>query len=429
MTWWRRSAFIRYAVVGALGFVLGGTGGILAAGTIPGPNGLLTACYYAPLTNSQGGGSDSNDGHRRPGDMRLVTDASQCQRDEKAITFNQQGPKGDAGLTGATGPTGATGVAGATGTTGPTGPKGPTGPQGPTGPTGVSVVTALEPVGAITVASNSFTRDNTSPIQVTAGRTYAVVIVSPAAGITYSWSVASGAVTGLSASGDSGTLAVAAAGSFTISVTATDATGPGAISQWTGLAYAAPLPPVIVAPALLTSGRSYPASVATRVGFIHQWQITNGTVTNPSSAGDSIAFVAGFADPSGTPRVLILAVVETNALGDTASSVAAANVYPAPVAETITVITAGATPVVGGNVTAGTTHSASVSARPGMSYQWFLVGGTPPSGSGTVAGSVARFDFVPSCGGPASCAGSLLVNEVNAIGDSVVSSVSLNIAP
>src|SRR5258708_10501495 len=138
MTWWRRSAFIRYAVVGALGFVLGGTGGILAAGTIPGPNGLLTACYYAPLTNSQGGGSDSNDGHRRPGDMRLVTDASQCQRDEKAITFNQQGPKGDAGLTGATGPTGATGVAGATGTTGPTGAAGAAGPTGPPGAVGAT---------------------------------------------------------------------------------------------------------------------------------------------------------------------------------------------------------------------------------------------------------------------------------------------------
>src|SRR5260221_4134567 len=64
LSWWRRSAFVRYAIVGAIGFALGGTGGILAAGTIAGPNGLLTACYYAPKQNGNGGRDSSRFGHR-----------------------------------------------------------------------------------------------------------------------------------------------------------------------------------------------------------------------------------------------------------------------------------------------------------------------------------------------------------------------------
>src|SRR5260221_13484891 len=56
LSWWRRSAFVRYAIVGAIGFALGGTGGILAAGTIPRPNWPLTGCYYTPKQNGHGGG-------------------------------------------------------------------------------------------------------------------------------------------------------------------------------------------------------------------------------------------------------------------------------------------------------------------------------------------------------------------------------------
>lgn len=147
------SRLLRYVLVGVLGFVLGGAGGILAASTIPGPGGVITACYYSPLDNGRGDGKYSNDGHRRPGDMRLVTDASQCQPDETRIAFNQQGPKGDTGLTGpvggtgATGATGAIGVSGARGDTGPTGSTGAIGPTGPTGATGATGATG--PTGAI----------------------------------------------------------------------------------------------------------------------------------------------------------------------------------------------------------------------------------------------------------------------------------------
>jgi hypothetical protein len=56
-----------------------------------------------------------------------------CVKGEKAVSWNQTGPRG---LTGLRGMAGTDGVAGADGATGPTGPAGPMGPAGPAGPQG-----------------------------------------------------------------------------------------------------------------------------------------------------------------------------------------------------------------------------------------------------------------------------------------------------
>jgi hypothetical protein len=76
------------------------------------------------------------------GDLRLVADADDCKRNERAVTVNRQGPTGPAGPQGARGPTGASGADGAdgdTGAQGPTGATGATGPSGAQGPTGETV--------------------------------------------------------------------------------------------------------------------------------------------------------------------------------------------------------------------------------------------------------------------------------------------------
>ena len=65
-----------------------------------------------------------------------------CFKTEKAVSWNQRGPKGATGAQGPTGPkgdTGAQGPAGSIGPQGPIGPKGDTGPQGSDGDPGVGI--------------------------------------------------------------------------------------------------------------------------------------------------------------------------------------------------------------------------------------------------------------------------------------------------
>jgi hypothetical protein len=105
----------------------GGVGVAVAA--IPGANGTIDACY----DNSR--------------EVRVIDrEAGEtCNSRSRALSFNQQGvkgdpglqgPKGDAGEPGAPGPQGAQGPAGEKGDPGPRGEAGPQGPQGPKGDTG-----------------------------------------------------------------------------------------------------------------------------------------------------------------------------------------------------------------------------------------------------------------------------------------------------
>ena len=130
----------------ALFALLGGVA--LAAGVIPGTDGVIHGCY------------DNRSGMLRAIDPSI----SKCRSTETALQWNQKGPQGLQGDTGPQGPQGLqgdTGVAGAQGETGPTGPTGaqgdigamgPQGPQGDTGPQGPAGVAykrtvVVSPVG------------------------------------------------------------------------------------------------------------------------------------------------------------------------------------------------------------------------------------------------------------------------------------------
>src|SRR5438445_3562117 len=110
--------FVRYAIVGVLGILIGGTGGIFASALIPGSDGVIHGCYT-----------------RATGVLRVVGDPSECRGSEAAISGNQIGPQGPTGATGATGSAGATGATGATGAAGATGAPGANGQDAATGPT------------------------------------------------------------------------------------------------------------------------------------------------------------------------------------------------------------------------------------------------------------------------------------------------------
>lgn len=113
-----------------IAFVL--AAGAIAYATIPGPGGVIDACY-----------SKVN------GTVRIIDSAATCAMSEVPISWNITGPRGPTGPTGATGPKGATGATGPAGPVGPTGAAGPkgatgaTGPMGPTGPSGVVTTAAF----------------------------------------------------------------------------------------------------------------------------------------------------------------------------------------------------------------------------------------------------------------------------------------------
>ncbi len=114
-------------------------GGVaLAAGGIPGPGGVISACF-----------------NKTNGNLRVVASLSECRNSELPLQFNQVGqpgpvgPQGPTGLTGAQGPTGLTGPQGLRGFTGAQGAQGIQGIQGiqgavgPQGPQGIQGVPGL----------------------------------------------------------------------------------------------------------------------------------------------------------------------------------------------------------------------------------------------------------------------------------------------
>src|SRR5215216_5341418 len=90
---------------------------VLAAATM-----LATAADSRVREQTIHGCVKKNDGR-----LRIVGSASACRKKERALDWNAQGPKGDAGAPGPAGPAGPAGVAG---------PKGDTGAQGPAGAKG-----------------------------------------------------------------------------------------------------------------------------------------------------------------------------------------------------------------------------------------------------------------------------------------------------
>jgi Lamin Tail Domain/Collagen triple helix repeat (20 copies) len=87
---------------------------------------------------------------RKDGHVRIVAVSRACRKRERAISWNAQGPRGEAGPAGPAGPAG---TPGADGGPGPQGQQGPPGPQGERGPPGTKgepgSVDALEKLNGI----------------------------------------------------------------------------------------------------------------------------------------------------------------------------------------------------------------------------------------------------------------------------------------
>src|SRR3954447_15045784 len=82
---------------------------------------------------------------KKNGEVRIAGKASDCAKNETALTWNKRGPagpggpagaRGERGAAGPAGPKGEPGTAAAKGDAGPAGPAGPVGPAGPKGADG-----------------------------------------------------------------------------------------------------------------------------------------------------------------------------------------------------------------------------------------------------------------------------------------------------
>jgi type VI secretion system secreted protein Hcp len=104
--------------VGALAAVAGGAAA--AQALAPSSDGVINGCYD------------------RHGRLRIVRNAGDCERDERSVQWNQQGPAGAAGPAGPIGPVGPGGPPGAPGRDGRDGMNGSPGPMGPAGLPGVA---------------------------------------------------------------------------------------------------------------------------------------------------------------------------------------------------------------------------------------------------------------------------------------------------
>ena len=97
-------------------------GSLVGAGSFVLADGNNTV-YYACVNNSSG-------------TIHVVDSSDSCKHNETLISWNQQGPQGEAGQQGVAGPQGPEGLPGAQGVAGPQGPQGDAGPQGIQGETG-----------------------------------------------------------------------------------------------------------------------------------------------------------------------------------------------------------------------------------------------------------------------------------------------------
>jgi len=122
---------VRHVVLVNLGVALAAalaTSGIAYAAN-PAPSNVISGCY------------GKSTGYLRVLNVRA---GKNCSPSEKAIQWDQSGPRGPAGPTGATGeagplgPPGQQGTSGLPGQQGTPGGTGPTGPPGPRGPAGIS---------------------------------------------------------------------------------------------------------------------------------------------------------------------------------------------------------------------------------------------------------------------------------------------------
>jgi hypothetical protein len=121
----RTRSILAFALLGVLATV-----GIGYA-AIPAADGTIRGCYATSGTLLQSKGA-----------ARIVDSGEACRSSEKALSWNQKGPKGD------TGPQGVQGEQGGKGDTGPQGVQGEQGGKGDTGPQGIQGVAGPAGVSA-----------------------------------------------------------------------------------------------------------------------------------------------------------------------------------------------------------------------------------------------------------------------------------------
>jgi len=122
--------------------------GGIAYAAIPGSDGVIRGCYQ-----------------KNSGSLRIVDSASECKKNERAISWNQKGQPGPPGPAGLRGPSGPKGDQGPPGPQGPKGDIGPRGPQGAKGDPG-DVLNTDVPAARV---HKSASADQSIPSQVCCG--------------------------------------------------------------------------------------------------------------------------------------------------------------------------------------------------------------------------------------------------------------------
>ncbi len=256
--------------------------------------------------------------------------------------------------------------------------------NGVVGPTGVSAPAAASVV--VTAAATPWTPIIVAPGPVSEGQRGRTASVTSLAGMTYLWTITNGIIT--SAGGSAGdtaggrnTLTYTAGAVGTVDVTCVEQSGPLSSLPATKsvVVVPAPMAPSIATFNLVHEGDPSTASVSARADMRYQWSVSNGTVTGVGGSAGLTSHGTNVVDfTAGTRGTVGLSCVEVNAAG-VESMAATASVQVAAAAPSTLVIS---TPPV---VTAGQGSTASVPARPSMSYLWSLTDGTIVDG-GSAAG-------------------------------------------
>ncbi len=209
------------------------------------------------------------------------------------------------------------------------------------------------------------------PAHVSTSGTGMASVVGPVAGSTYKWSIVGGLL--LSATGTSVTFNPQGIAGAVVTLTARETTQAGTEglpATGSSIVVAAPNPPLIAAPANVSPGGSYGASVQNLVGTsTYAWSITGGSISPPAT-GPSVTF---------TPTVAAggqvkLSCIETNSAGDAS----------APGTKDVNVVAAAGEPLLTAPryVTAGESFGASVQSPGSGTYDWVLTGATPSTATG-----------------------------------------------
>jgi hypothetical protein len=256
----------------------------------------------------------------------------------------------------------------------------------------------------------------TAPAIGTVGTTLsAAVTMRP--GMTYTWTVDTGAITSPGGSagvvqGGSNTITFvpAVAGPVHLTATETNAAGDSA-TGFAALTAVGLLPaPVVSIPANVTVGTSYPFTLIGAASAPYSCTITNGALTSGATGTLSNVGGGGGSFTPGASGAVIVSCTETNAAATPSpTGNASAAAWAAVVTPVIGVVSA---------ATAGRTYTASVPTHSGATYAWSVDGGSSSISSaggaaGVTAAGVNSIQF--ASGGPGTR--TLTCIEINGAGD------------